>query len=168
MRWTILIIHLAAALAPFIHSEPPLNTDHAERFPGWPVEFEGHPLEALPMTAQERGYNRGFPGKIGRFSDGQRELIIRYITRASRQLHPSADCLKGSGFKVTPAPIKVDQHGRYWGCQWAIRHGKRFKVCEQIHDLAGNSWYDVSSWYWAALLGRTQGGWWAVTVAEAI
>jgi hypothetical protein len=28
-------------------------------------------------------------------------------------------------------------------------------------------WTDASSWYWAAILGRTRGPWLAVTVATA-
>jgi hypothetical protein len=33
---------------------------------------------------------------------------------------------------------------------------------------AGESWYDVSSWFRAALLKRSNGPWWAVTIATPI
>ncbi|MCI0665355.1 MAG: hypothetical protein L0220_30200 [Acidobacteria bacterium] len=28
------------------------------------------------------------------------------------------------------------------------------------------NWTDVSSWYWSAMLGRSCGPWWVVTIAE--
>ena len=37
---------------------------------------------------------------------------------------------------------------------------------EAITDGTASRWTDVSQWYWEALLGRTQGPWWAITVAE--
>ena len=38
-----------------------------------------------------------------------------------------------------------------------------------IYSARGDqSWTDVSSWYWQALLGKTHGPWWAVTVTEKI
>jgi hypothetical protein len=40
------------------------------------------------------------------------------------------------------------------------------QVCERIYDQAGASWTDVSSWYWDAALGRSQGPWMAVAVAD--
>jgi hypothetical protein len=39
-------------------------------------------------------------------------------------------------------------------------------VYERIYDVAGNSWSDVSAWYWAALLGKSAGPWWSVVIAE--
>lgn len=106
---------------------------------------------------------------LGRFTDGSREIIIRFISRPSRKLHSAADCLKGSGYTVEPRPIRVDRQGNYWGCMLAERGGTdRFHVCERIVDTAGNGWYDVSTWFWAALLERSEGPWWAVTVAEAL
>ena len=159
------ILYLCAALIPLTLTTQ-TNTVVDRTFPGWPTEFEGRPLTPIALTEQERGFSRGFPGKIARFSDGHRELIIRYITRPSRKLHPSADCLKGSGYHVTPRPIREDRAGHYWGCVTAMRDNVQLNVCEQISDGAGSSWYDVSSWYWAAILGRSSGPWWAITVAE--
>jgi len=33
-------------------------------------------------------------------------------------------------------------------------------------DGRGGHWTDVSAWYWSALLGSSEGPWWALTVAE--
>jgi len=137
-----------------------------QTFQQWPSEFQGAKLRQLPLTAKERGFSQNFPGKIGRFTDGSREMIIRYIEQPSRKLHPSADCLRGSGYSVEPTPIRRDQNGQFWGCVLAQRDAATYRVCERIYDQSGNSWYDVSSWYWLVVLQNKQGPWWAVTVAE--
>jgi hypothetical protein len=128
--------------------------------------LEGHNLIRLELTAQERLFGRDFPGHIARFTDGSREIIIRWVQRPTRRLHPAADCLKGVGYEVTPRPIRRDHEGRQWGCFDATRQHKRLRVCERIGDGQQRSWSDVSSWYWAAMLQRTEGPWWAMTVAE--
>lgn len=81
-------------------------------------------------------------------------------------LHPVVDCLKGFGYTVKPQPLFVDETGQRWGCVLAMRKDQTLRVHERIYDSAGQQWTDVSSWYWAALLGKTTGPWWAVTVAE--
>jgi hypothetical protein len=48
----------------------------------------------------------------------------------------------------------------------ATRGSERLRVRERIYTAAGDSWTDVSSWYWQAVLERTTGPWWAITVAE--
>lgn len=168
MRYIIIVaLHVSAFLVPFANwQDQRLIKDQS--FQGWPTEFEGKPLIPLEMTDQERGFSQGFPGRIARFSDGSRELIIRYIERPSRQVHPSSDCLRGSGYQVEPQPISRDQYGQLWGCVLAKRNGLNFKVCERIYDQSGNSWYDVSSWFWSVLLNNSQGPWWAITIAERI
>ncbi len=169
MRCVIFVwVHILAALIPFStlqsNNQPP-NID----FPGWPQELDGQALTRMTMTEKERGYNRNFPGKIARFTDGSREIIMRFVERPSRNVHPSADCLRGSGFKLETQPIRRDRGANLWGCVLARRDGKTYRVCERIYDIAAkSSWYDISSWYWAARLGRAQGPWWVVTVAERI
>jgi hypothetical protein len=163
----IAILHLGASLVPFAEWESN-NQKTKQSFQAWPVEFEGLPLTRLEMTDKEQGFNDGFPGQIARFTDGSREIIIRYVKKPSRKLHPSADCFRGSGYKVEPQPISRDQKGNLWGCVLAERKGINYKVCERVYDQAGNSWYDVSSWFWSVLLKNSQGPWWAITVAEGI
>ena len=160
-----LVLQLTAGLTPFVDWENN-HLKTAQSFQQWPTEFEGLPLTPLKMTGKERGFSNGFPGKIARFTDGSREIIIRYIERPSRKVHPSADCFRGSGYTIKPQPISRDQNNQLWGCVLAKREGISYKVCERIYDQTGNSWYDVSSWFWSALLERQQGPWWAITVAE--
>lgn len=163
----IVLIHLGAALIPFATKHDAAASTQ-RGFPGWPTELAGRPLNPLPMTAQERGFSQGFPGKISRFSDGNREIIIRYVERPTRRLHPSADCLRGSGYRVSTQPLRRDGEGRLWGCVLAARDGERYRVCEHIRDGVGNGWYDVSSWFWSVMLQGGEGPWWAITVAEEV
>lgn len=169
MRCVIFVwVHILAALVPFSTLQPD-NQSPNLNFPGWPQELDGQVLTRMPMTEKERGYNRNFPGKIARFTDGSREIIMRFVERPSRNVHPSADCLRGSGFELETQPIRRDQGANLWGCVLARRDGQTYRVCERIYDSEAKSgWYDVSSWYWAARLGQTQGPWWVVTVAERI
>ncbi|HRF11048.1 MAG TPA: archaeosortase/exosortase family protein [Candidatus Accumulibacter phosphatis] len=157
------LICLLAALAPLAHgvgSAAPA----AVPFPGWPIRFEGRPLTALPLTPLEDRLQQDFPGRVGRFTDGQREIILRWVTRESRQLHPSSDCFKASGYRVEALPIQSVGDQR-WSRYLASRGATRLEVAERIHSPDGGQWSDVSAWYWAAQLGRTHGPWWAVTVA---
>ena len=135
-------------------------------FPGWPVSFDGVPLHALPLTTREQGFVQEFPGKIGRFSDGRREIIIRWVTREMRTLHSAADCFRGIGYTVTPPQLARDTHHRYWSTFTARKGGDQLRVRELITDTDGHTWNDVSAWYWAVVFQRTHGPWWAYTVAE--
>jgi len=159
-----LIVHLLAALQP-LRTGAAAESSAPTDFPGWPTEFEGEALEQLELSKKEKGFIKNFPGKIARFTDGRRELVIRYLARPSRRLHPAADCLKSVGFKTTPKPIQVDQKGNHWGCISAARKNQKLKVCERIYDDHGANFSDVSSWYWAAMLGKSKSPWWAVTVS---
>lgn len=161
----LLLLHGLAALVPLVLPHP--RTEHATQvFGGWPKQIDSRPLLELGLSEQERLFVQGFPGHVGRFSNGSRELVLRWITRPSRNLHPAQDCLKGVGYRVTPQPLRVDTEGHHWGCVRAERNGQTLRVCERVYDEAGGSWSDVSSWYWAAILGKSAGPWWAVTVAE--
>ena len=160
-----LLVHGLAALVPFATWQ---NNDPiaSASFAGWPQHFEGRALQRLALSDRERGFVQGFPGQIARFSDGSREIVMRWIERPSRKLHPAADCFKGAGYTTGPQPIRLDAAGQHWGCFTASQNGRQLHVCERVYDAAGKSWSDVSSWYWAAMLGKTSGPWWAVTIAE--
>jgi hypothetical protein len=132
----------------------------------WPTQFEGRPLRELPLTGRDRRFADDFPGRIGRFSDGTREIILRFTARATRRLHPASDCLKATGFTVEPLPARRGPDGTAWGCFAARKQADVLTVCEQIRDGAGRSWPDASSWYWPALAGRSQGPWWSTTIVE--
>jgi hypothetical protein len=131
----------------------------------FPTTFEGFEIEKLPLSERESYFLEDFPGHIGRFSDGKREIIIRYVREATRKLHPASDCFKAIGYSTKPLPLKVDENGKRWSCFSAVKAGEKLRVCERIYNSEGEEWTDVSSWYWAAL-GESYGKWWAVTVAE--
>lgn len=140
--------------------------DASTRFPGWPGTFEGRALHPLPLTERETRFAADFPGHIGRFSDGQRELVLRWVEAPTRQLHPAEDCFRGLGYVVTPQPSERSADGASWHRFHAERGGMALRVSEAISDGSGGRWTDTSAWYWSALLGHTPGPWWAVTVAE--
>jgi hypothetical protein len=135
-------------------------------FPGWPETLDGAALRPLPPTAADARFGRGFPGRLARFSDGRRAVLLRYLAEPSRRLHPAADCFRGDGWTAEPQPARVDGQGQRWGCFAARRGTEQAVVCERILDAEGRSWTDASSWWWAAALGRAEGPYWAVTVVE--
>lgn len=135
-------------------------------FPGWPSTFEGRSLRELPLSEREVRFGAGFPGRIGRFTDGQRELIVRWVAAPTRQLHSAEDCFRGLGYALTASTLWRQEDGSPWHRFTAAREGVRLSVREVITDGAASRWTDVSEWYWSAQLGRTGGPWWAITVAE--
>jgi hypothetical protein len=165
-----MIACLLAALVPWlpVKSKQDAGERQGAAFPGWPTSFEGRALTALPLSAREERFARDFPGLIARFTDGEREIIIRWVTEATRKLHPASDCFEGVGYDVYPAPLRVDRDGVRWGGFTAVRQTERLRVYERIYTDAGHSWTDVSAWYWAAAGEDAHGPWWAVTVAEHI
>jgi hypothetical protein len=131
----------------------------------WPTHFRDQPLTQLPLGAIEQRFARRFPGAIARFTDGERVLIVRQVTRPTRQLHPAEDCFRGLGFTVArPRPI-VDDQGLRWSCFAATAGDRHQRVCERIHDSAGGEWTDVSAWFWASQYGG--GPWRAMTIVSA-
>src|SRR5262245_36719514 len=155
---------LLAAWIPFALPTP-ARVEIAD-FPGWPAQFEGRALRALPLSASEQRFATDFPGRMARFTDGQREIVLRWVSAPTRKLHPAADCFRGSGYSVTALPMELASGGR-WSSFEARRGAQRLHVREAIIATDGNRWTDVSSWYWAAVRDRTQRPWWAITVASS-
>ncbi|HZB43668.1 MAG TPA: hypothetical protein VE360_00420 [Pyrinomonadaceae bacterium] len=156
-----------ALLAPLLFAAQGASGGHGRAaFDGWPTHFEGRALTRLPLSEREERFGGDFPGHIARFTDGRRELIVRFVTEPTRKLHPASDCFAGLGYRVRPLPVRVDEAGARWGSFTAERGGETFRVHERIHADGGGSWADVSAWYWAAAMGDHAGPWWAVTVAE--
>jgi hypothetical protein len=152
---------VAAGLVPLV---VPAERPVGGPFPGWPEHYAGRLLHPLPLGEREAAFARGFPGRIARFHDGQRQLVLRYVDRATRQLHPASDCFRGGGYAVTPRPVRREADGRLGSCFAAARGTESLLVCERIDGPDGRTWSDVSAWYWAALAG--DGPYWAVTVVE--
>jgi hypothetical protein len=168
MRTSLTVLLLACAMAAAV---PLLDarTDSAvtDNFPGWPTHHAGRPLRQLPLGPIEQRFAADFPGRIGRFSDGEREIVIRWVSQETRKLHPASDCFRGSGYSIAPRPLVVDSAGARWGSFIASRGERRLQVNERIYDGAGNQWTDVSAWFWSATMGTSRGPWWAVTTASA-
>jgi len=146
--------------------ETPGYSSAATPFPGWSSTFEGKPLTQLPLNEMEKTFASGFPGRISRFSDGEREIIVRWVTEATRMLHPASDCFQGLGYTVQPLAAQRDQNGSLWASFAATKGDERLLVKEQIISDDGETWTDVSAWYWSALRHEGSGSWWAITVAE--
>ena len=155
-----------AAVMPFLAARSEQSPAASESvFYGWPDQFEEKTLKELPLTELEERFATDFPGKIGRFTDGRREIVIRWVTEATRKLHPASDCFQGIGYSVKPLAMHRDKYGSLWSSFAATKGDERLRVYERIHDHSGRTWTDVSAWYWSAL--RTDSGsWWAITVAE--
>jgi len=156
---------LAAALVPL--REPGAQV-RAEGFPGWPDSFEGRALHEEPLIPYEQRAARSFPGRIGRFTDGNRQIILRWVNRPSRSLHPADVCFRGLGYRVVPGSLERDAAGALWSAFSAIRGQERLAVKTLIHDNHGRTWQDVSAWFWDAALGRSSGPWWALTVVDRL
>jgi hypothetical protein len=154
-----------AGLMPFIplHHQAASALDPSFQ---WPAVFEGRMLSPLPVSKRESEFYENFPGQMKKFSDGEKEIVIRWIQAPTRMLHPSMHCYKGFGYDVVPQPLWLDAQGSLWGCFSASKKGQRTAfVREQIRDSSGKSWPDISAWYWSAVMGKTKGPWQAVTVA---
>lgn len=171
-RLTFVLAALAAAAAPLVHTPSRPAASTGGDFPGWPQTYEGRPLTMLPLSAREASFGRDFPGRIARFSDGSREIIVRYVTEATRRLHPAADCLKGVGYTITPRPVRRDATGAPMSCIRAAQKDHALDVCEIIHSAQANHavehWPDVSAWYWTTLANGATGPWWSFVIAEAV
>lgn len=162
-----LLAALTAAVAPLLGGSNDARATNAG-FPGWPSEYEGHPLVELPLTTRETSFVRDFPGRVGRFTDGRREIIIRWVDAPTRLLHPAADCFRGIGYNITPLPVRKNASDAAMSCFRAGRGDDALAVCEMIRNERGAIWPDVSAWYWSAMFGASPGPWWSFVVAEAM
>ncbi|HET9639439.1 MAG TPA: hypothetical protein VFP12_09560 [Allosphingosinicella sp.] len=156
---------LAGALAPLLpEPEGPARSGAAS----WPASFEGRRLHPVAATAEDRILARRFPGQVARFSDGRRQIVLRRLDSATRRLHPASDCYRAAGYEIAPAPMRLVAGRGPAACFIARRGGQAFLACEQVRDARGRSWPDVSSWYWAALLGTSNGPWLASLTVERV
>lgn len=154
----------AAAAAPLLPDEAAPSAPAAH----WPARFDGRVLAPLAPAPEDARLARNFPGHIRRFTDGRRQVVLRFVTGATRQLHPARDCFEAIGYTIAPAPMAAAPSGALASCFEASRNGVRVKVCERVTDARGASFPDISSWYWPALLGRSPGPWIAATTVEAL
>jgi hypothetical protein len=166
MIWSKVALGLAltAAAVPLLPDDAPPPPAAAS---AWPDRFEGRPLTRLAPAPEDRFLARQFPGNVARFSDGGRQIVLRRVVAATRSLHPASDCFRAIGYTVTPAPMRLAPDGQPASCFTATRDGRTLMACEQVRDASGDqSWPDISSWYWSALLGTSQGPWTAALMVE--
>lgn len=155
---------IAAASAPMVsarHDPAP-----SSRAVTWPSRFEGRRIVPLPPAPEDALLAAQFPGRTARFSDGRRQIVLRRMDAATRRLHPARDCFRATGHAIAPAPMRVSPDGRAASCFAAARGGRTLLVCEHVRDARGRSWPDISSWYWSALLGTSEGPWTAALTVE--
>ncbi|MFR0688970.1 exosortase Q [Enterobacterales bacterium AE_CKDN230030158-1A_HGKHYDSX7] len=159
---------LLAALWPLL--APSTNAPVAPRVAHeWPLQFEGHTLRPLALSPVEQRFAEDFPGQLGRFTDGQRSIVLRRVLRPTRKLHPAEDCFRALGYRIEQTQLRqrVGAQGLQ-RCFVVTREGLRLQVCDYIEDAAGQSFSDTSAWYWSALSGRSAGPWQAVTLASPL
>ncbi|QRY80554.1 exosortase Q [Pseudomonas sp. PDNC002] len=135
----------------------------------WPAQFEGRLLRPLALSPVEQRFAEDFPGQLGRFTDGQRSIVLRQVLRPTRKLHPAEDCFRAIGYRVEQTQLRkrVGAEGLQ-RCFVVTRDGVKLQVCDYIQDAAGQSFSDTSAWYWSALSGRSKGPWLAVTLASPL
>jgi exosortase/archaeosortase family protein len=123
------------------------------------------PLQPLPPTRAEQAFAKSFPGLLSSHQWGTGQVIIRSTRTATRRLHPSRDCLRASGYKTSNAVTVSSRDGTEWSRFTATRDGIRRTVHERIvSETTGDSWTDVTAWYWSALRHPLNGPWRAETV----
>ena len=165
----LLIVMLLCALLPMFR--PASANPAADALPApaeWPLTWQGRALRPLALSAVEQRFAAHFPGRIARLTDDEQLLVLRDVSVATRMLHPAADCYRGLGYRIEQARLERDDDALLWRCFIAERGGRRTRVCERIVDANGASFTDTSSWYWAALLGRSSGPWRAITTARPL
>ena len=163
--YLFIAICLVAAIIPFYNPDsialPELSTE-----PDWPVEYLSPDHKKTALSGKEKQFYKNFPGKMIKLSSGNTEYVIKWVTRPTRKLHPASDCYKGSGYSITPGPVKRDKNGNHWSSFTATKIKSNVLVKERIYNNSGQSWPDVSGWFWSALFNKNSGPWWVVTVSE--
>jgi exosortase/archaeosortase family protein len=156
---------LSALLGTFVPTPNQPQNARVEE-PRWPSVYRGERLEREPMPAELSAFYREFPGRVAFFRSERHRYVFRHVTQATRKLHPAEHCYRGAGYRVEPAQIFGASAADRFGCFVARRGNEHVLVKERIEDRDGRVFTDVSSWYWAALLGRTQPPWNTVTLVE--
>jgi len=149
----------------FIALAPPFKLSALSERVSPLTHYHGEPVEELELSPFEKSFAETFPGQFNIYRVGEKTLIVRHVTLATRRLHPSSDCLLGAGFTLTPATAYTDSSGQEWLRYQASRHQEKFIVTERIHSLSEDQqWTEVSAWYWHALFHPGSGPWQAETL----
>jgi hypothetical protein len=149
-------------------ARPPAPATYASSGFELPAQWQGQALRPLALSEVEQRFARQFPGTLARLTDGRQVLVLRAVRRPTRMLHPAADCYRALGYGIAHQQLQLDRERGMWRCFEAARSGQRLQVCERIVDARGTGFTDASAWYWAALLGQSQGPWQAITIASPL
>lgn len=158
------------AVLPVMHPASHAIKSRSMAFAEWPDTLEGQRLRPLALSAVEERFAAQFPGAIARFTDGRRNVTLRHVTKATRKLHPAADCYRGLGYAISNVRLayRTDdaKPGALQRCFTASKGHRDLLVCEYIEDRTGQSYTDASAWYWESVTGNSHGPWLAVTTAR--
>lgn len=157
-------LSIIAFSLPFFNEQKIYNI---KSFKGWDKTFNGKLLKEIPLNENEKKFLIDFPGKINKFTDGERQIIMRYIENPTRKLHSSSDCYKGIGYKIKYEPIEIDKDKIKWSSFIVKKGDKKLKIKERIYKQ-GKNWTDVSSWYWENIFNKNTLPSIAVTIIEPI
>ncbi|MDA0810958.1 MAG: hypothetical protein O3C21_00985 [Verrucomicrobia bacterium] len=162
---------IAAALPTLQSDDSDAQADHQPATQGfaWPRTFEGAALAPVELDAKAKAALHRFPGDVALFTDGERYVLLRHVTRATRQLHSSADCLQGMGHQIRSRDIITRGEDDNHDSQWArFTTDTGIEAFEQIRCQRNHqTWTDVSAWFWDATFHSEDGPWLAVTVFDA-
>lgn len=165
MRLIILaILSGAAALSQAL----PIERAEVSGLLPWPTHFDGKSLSPLPPAAADRYFENGFPGHVARFSDGRRQIVLRQVNAATRKLHPARDCFQALGYTIDNPAMERTDALEARSCFDAVKNGTTLRICEVVTDAKGNSYPEISAWYWPALTGQSNGPWLAATIVETV
>lgn|GEM_PF-680099 len=168
---SFLAVCIIAAILPFFQqTQEPVSVTSTTSPSNWPTRFHGRILQPLPLSAVDARFASGFPGEIAMFTTTTEPQIIIYrrINQATRQLHPAADCYLASGYEIKFLPQHRDRAGHQWNSILATSKSARLQIQERITDISGQTWTDVSAWYWSAVLGKSTRPWLSETVIEKV
>lgn len=143
-----------------------VKSSETDVFPGWPTEFQGRQITQVPMLPREQKFYENFNGQIARFTDGHKQIVIRWVGEGNTEFHLTSRCFRAIGYDLKPQPAYKDEFGDLWGVFCATRRDEVLNVRERIVDAQNNCWTDESAWRWDTYWNHTTGPWWAYTVAD--
>lgn len=136
----------------------------------WPTEWNGQPVTALSPDALEARFAADFPGQIRRSALPDGQVILRRVTRATRKLHPTADCLRASGFRLVGMMNETvgTDGGPVLAYRMTAPDGRIWEIEESVRGLRDSfRAASASDWFWHALAHPESGPWEAVTVMRS-
>ena len=157
-----------ASISPLLKTSNPYHSSKVTPNNPLPPKLQDLDMFEVELSQDLQRFSRSFPGSIQVFDSEVGLIILRTVHRPTRSLHPAKDCLKSIGFHVKSMPLWEDSQKKRWSSLQASSHDQRIRVRERIYDSAGNSWTDVSSWFWHAILGYSDGSWTMITIIEPL